>query len=272
MITDRKWFISVLLLVFLFLPGITKSQQKHTLSDSVFSIDTSNTEEEVVSPVIDSSASVTPAVEDTATNTAIPDTVIFREVDDRTVKKFQRNKDFEYANDPEYWKKEKPVQKKKANSMNQFLQGDTFRYLIYTFMIAVLLFVLFKVIAENKLHLFYRKPVKASAVITDETPEDIYDESLDEKLQKALKAGEYRMAIRFAYLKSLKLLDAKQMIHYHADTTNAEYVRSLKQTLPGNQFAALTRVYEYTWYGNFPVSDQQFETVIREFNHFYTLI
>ncbi len=90
----------------------------------------------------------------------------------------------------------------------------------------------------------------------------ITDENLDEiDFERAIAAAvaqqDYRLAVRYSYLKLLKLLADKGLIVYQADKTNRQYVRELKEPLRSG-FRDLTRRFDYAWYGNRPVSEAEF--------------
>jgi hypothetical protein len=202
-----------------------------------------------------------------------------RKVPDSMVNSLQKQKDFAYANDPEYWAREqerKAEARSTSNSkgfwsyFNDFFAGKTIRTITYGALIAFFLFVIYRIIVVNKLFLFYSAK-KAKTAETDEGV-DITDDNLDDKIQKAVAAKEHRLAVRFMYLKALQLLNDKQWIRYHADGTNHEYVSQMSGHRLANDFGFLTRIYDYMWYGEFTVTEEQFEIVYKNFSHFYNAV
>jgi hypothetical protein len=209
----------------------------------------------------------------------IPEAAELRQVPDSAVNSLQKKKDFAYANDPEYWARE-PERKVETSShssskgfwsyFNDFFSGTAVRTLTYGVLIAFFLFVIYRIIVVNKLFLFYSAK-KAKPAETDESV-DIDDNNLDEKIQKAIAAKDHRLAVRFMYLKSLQLLNEKQWIRYHADATNYEYVNQMRGHKLSSEFDFLTRVYDYMWYGEFTVTEEQFDIVHKNFSHFYNAV
>lgn len=202
-----------------------------------------------------------------------------RKVPDSMVNSLQKQKDFAYANDPEYWTREPERQAETRSGsngksfwdyFNDFFSGKAIRTITYGILIAFFLFVIYRIIVVNKLFLFYSGS-KAKATATDEAI-DIEDDNLDEKIQKAVAAKEHRVAVRFMYLKALRLLNDKQWIRYHADGTNHEYVSQMSGHKLATEFGFLTRVYDYMWYGEFTVTEEQFEIVQKNFSHFYNAV
>jgi hypothetical protein len=75
----------------------------------------------------------------------------------------------------------------------------------------------------------------------------------------AVKQGNYRMAVRYAYLELLELLDTKKIIDNRGDKTNYQLVMEVKRQPWANDFAAITLKYEYVWYGKYTINAQQYE-------------
>src|SRR5918993_202497 len=120
-----------------------------------------------------------------------------RHVPDSVVNSFKNGKGYEYANDPAYWKKAKPV----GDSWNIFeklLNPTMWKFIGYLFLIAIFIFVIQRLIANG---VFYRKEKKAEHLT------DLHDDvtRLDEHSLKALLKdflhdGKFKEAIRTHYL------------------------------------------------------------------------
>jgi hypothetical protein len=217
----------------------------------------------------------TETTEDTETKITIPEPVVFRQVPDSTVRHLQKQKEFAYANDPAYWTREpkiedEPRRKGFWDYFNALFAGSAIRYVTYGILIAFFLFVIYRLIVVNKLFLFYSSS-KPKATATGEAI-DITDENLNEKIQKAVDAKDYRLAVRYMYLKSLQLLNERQWIRFHADATNYEYVNQMSGHKLASEFGFLTRVYDYMWYGEFALTEEQFDLVYKNFSHFYNAL
>lgn len=225
--------------------------------------------------VVDQPVQVEPA--GTNEKVTIPEPLVFRKVPDSTARKLQRQDDFAYANDPAYWEHEpEPQIQNQAprkgfwDYFNEFFSGSAARSITYGILIAFFLFVIYRIIVVNKLFLFYSSK-KAKKEESSEAI-DIDDDNLDEKIKQAVDANDHRVAVRFMYLKALKLLNDRQWIRFHAEATNYEYVNQMSSHKLGNDFGFLTRVYDYVWYGEFTLTPEQFEIVYKNFSHFYNAL
>jgi hypothetical protein len=224
--------------------------------------------------------------------TRLPEPLTYRTVPDSTVRRYKNQKDFEYANDPAYWdlEREKELKRKREQEerewerrqkdqeykkgfwdyFNNFFAGDAIRIITYIVLGLFFLFVIYRIMVVNKLFLFYTSP---KTKVNDGGEEvDIEDENLDEKIRRAAEAGDHRQAVRFMYLKTLQLLNERQWIKYHVDATNYEYVLQMSKHKLGNDFSFLTRIYDYVWYGEFSLTQEQFDIVYNNFSHFYNAV
>ena len=84
-------------------------------------------------------------------------------------------------------------------------------------------------------------------------------------INQAISEENYRLAVRYLYLKSLRLLDQTEHISYRFQKTNEDYINEIKETGIKEQFTKITRLYDFIWYGDFPLSKERFEKVDREF-------
>lgn len=101
----------------------------------------------------------------------------------------------------------------------------------------------------------YGQPAAANADIRV-ADEDIHETDLEGLLQNAVSKGQYREAIRYKFLLLLKYLSEKNMIHWSPDKTNRDYQRELANTGMSTDFSRAVAVYEYIWYGNYPLDEE----------------
>jgi len=195
---------------------------------------------------------------------------ILRGVPDSVTDEQKNDPAFRYANDPSVWKEEEQEKSDSFTGLARFLSSKGFRYFIYCFLGAVLLFALYRIIVDNNLFFFYRRPSKAIDAPMDEA--ELPEEDLDQLLQKAIGEKAFRPATRFYYLKTLRMLEHRQMIKWHVQTTDEEYARQMDRLPQGESFRFLMRAYERVWYGKFPVNEMQFDRLSQYFQDFYNTI
>ncbi len=60
--------------------------------------------------------------------------------------------------------------------------------------------------------------------------------TLDEKIRESAANNEYRMAIRYLYLKTLRVLNERNAIKLHAKSTNNDYLQQMRTSSRYNEF------------------------------------
>ena len=85
-------------------------------------------------------------------------------------------------------------------------------------------------------------------------------EQLWEHYHKAKDAGDYRECLRVLYQISLKKLAENGWIITRAEKTNTEYLNELQSGEVADEFARLTQVHEYSWYGDTTIEAKDFTT------------
>ncbi len=111
---------------------------------------------------------------------------------------------------------------------------------------------------------FTRKSAVLSPLSIEE--EHIENIDLDHFIKEALAQKDYRLAIRFMYLRTLKQLSWKQIIEWHYDKTNTDYYREIVHKGVKDNFKQVSYLYDYIWYGEFPLDELGFNTAKKDFD------
>ena len=102
----------------------------------------------------------------------------------------------------------------------------------------------------------------------EENSEDIFNINYQRDIDKAAAAGNYRLAIRLMFLRSLKKMSERNIIRYKQDSTNLDYLMQISSSEYYNDFFRITRNYEYSWYGLFNVREDMYRVIRTEFDQF----
>ncbi|MBT8308430.1 MAG: DUF4129 domain-containing protein [Maribacter sp.] len=142
-----------------------------------------------------------------------------------------------------------------------------FRLIPYI-LIGILLFLFIKFFLKvNSSALLHTKENEAVATLSEEE-HIIKHEDINELIQNALKEKNYRLAIRYYYLLILRQMSEKGLIDWEIQKTNDDYSNELKKKSLKVPFGHITRLYDYIWYGDFPISETNYR---RAENTFATL-
>ncbi|MFI5155164.1 MAG: DUF4129 domain-containing protein [Chitinophagales bacterium] len=194
------------------------------------------------------------------------DSVQFRAVPDSVVKRMKQDKDFAYANNPAYWKKEESGNRNDMwFRMIRWIRSSVWvtRFL-YIILGGTVAFAIYVIAVRNRLFIFYSSPGKKKAEVAEEIESN--GEGLDEKIEAAVEAGNYRLALRYMYLRTLKTADEKGLIQFMIQKTNSEYVSELRGKAIAREFGFLTAAYEWAWYGGFEIRAEQFRPIKEQYD------
>jgi hypothetical protein len=109
-----------------------------------------------------------------------------------------------------------------------------------------------------------------NAVFNFSDIEDIANVDFEAKIAKAQQGGDYRVAIRWLYLKQLFSLNQKGAIIYQPYKTNIDYSLELTKMPYQKHFTELSRIYDYVWYGQYALSESDYRLFETNFKKFET--
>jgi len=123
-------------------------------------------------------------------------------------------------------------------------------------------------LSASNIRLFRKAPKQSDELIEEENADNIFEINFEKEIQNAAHAKNYRMAVRFMYLRTLKDLSNRNLINYVNTKTNSDYLLQLAGTAYYKSFFKLTRSFDYTWYGQFKVSEDSFAIIQNDFSSF----
>ncbi len=139
----------------------------------------------------------------------------------------------------------------------------------------VIIFVLFKIISayvnNDGNWVFGRKSDKININATN-IESNIHQADFNVLIEESLLKNDYRSAIRYYYLLSLKKLSEKEIIDWDSEKTNYDYYQEIKDEKVKKQFQYISYIYDYCWYGEFNIEKQEFETSKKAFDKLFDLV
>ncbi len=106
---------------------------------------------------------------------------------------------------------------------------------------------------------FALRGAKKLDVADDPDEADLQNTSWQRMMEEAAAAGELRAAVRYGYLHLLQNLAERDLIRYQPGKTNSDYAAELAGASGTADFRAVSRSYEYAWYGSYPITAGQFD-------------
>jgi hypothetical protein len=203
----------------------------------------------------------------------------------KNIEKYKSNKEFNYTEQTE--KPEPTFLEKVLNWLGQqFLQflewlfGVKYAKGILATILTALPYIVAGLVLFLLIKFFIKTKIKSAISLTNN--KSVINFSEDEKLlqnadldaltQKAISDNNYRLAVRFLYLKTLKQLTDKKLVVWEQQKTNEDYTNEITIKQLKNAFEIITRLYDFVWYGNFQINKVQFNTINTDFETIHNLI
>ena len=133
-----------------------------------------------------------------------------------------------------------------------------FRILPYI-LLGVLVYLLIRFFLKVNSNSIIGKAEEKGTVNYSEEEQIIKHEDINALISDAIKQKNYRLAIRYYYLLSLKHLTDRQSIEWQPQKTNEDYINEITEPSLKFDFENITKIYDYVWYGEFDVNVLKFE-------------
>jgi hypothetical protein len=197
---------------------------------------------------------------------------IDRETEENTEPVFEEDdwkdstKDLDYGEVDDAEKEEEPEPEIESDSSSFELPtlGPVGKILVLSLVAVILIILIAKLLGNNAIGGRGRlKQERAFSI--DELEENFQESDLERFLRIALENKDYQTAIRVYYLMIIKRLNELDWILWKKDKTNFDYVREVRNKPVYSMFRKLTFTFEFVWYGDFTISEQDYNAVSPEF-------
>ncbi|MCK0188504.1 hypothetical protein [Arenibacter sp. F20364] len=131
-------------------------------------------------------------------------------------------------------------------------------YIIYALMGALAIYLLVRFLTGENASAIFRKK-EASIINLNLAEEHIENLDLDALIRDAIQQKDYRLAIRYQYLKVLKTLSQHQIIEWHYKKTNQDYEKEIEAPKIKLLFKDVSYLYDHIWYGEQEIDDLKYQ-------------
>jgi hypothetical protein len=181
---------------------------------------------------------------------------------------------FEYADslDAQLRKLQKDEEKKlqftpKSNWLINILTAKITACIFWAIAIAFVGFLLYNLFLTQGIFARRYTRTKSNTIVNKEEA-ILTAADYDKLIAEAVNNKNYRLGIRYLYLQSLQLLANKGVVTFAVDKVNYQYVRELQGKPYKTAFAELTLNYEYIWYGEFYIDEENYLRISNHFKQF----
>ncbi|GEQ85889.1 hypothetical protein ULMS_13970 [Patiriisocius marinistellae] len=138
------------------------------------------------------------------------------------------------------------------------------RYLIYGVLVIFAIYIVIKLlVGDNASSFFTKKSAQLAPLNVEE--EHIENIDINSLIEKALQDNNYRLAIRYMYLKTLKQLSGASKIIWDFEKTNQDYYNEIEDPSLKTTFKRISYLYDYVWYGEFTLNEEDFISAQKDF-------
>lgn len=103
--------------------------------------------------------------------------------------------------------------------------------------------------------------------VAENIEENIHSIDFHKIIDTEIKNKNYRTAIRYYYLWLLKSFSDKKIIEWDIEKTNNDYYNEISSSDVKQTFRYLSYIFEYSWYGEFDLTKDEFEKAERVFKN-----
>jgi hypothetical protein len=151
----------------------------------------------------------------------------------------------------------------------QLLQA--IEYLIYFLLVMLAIYLIVKVLINENFNSIFNKKAKSFHDI-NLTEEHIETLDVNHLLRVALENTDYRLAIRYQFLITLQKLSKNDIIQWHFDKTNSDYLIEIAQPTIQQGFKKIAYLYDHIWYGEQTIDIFKYEKSVLDFEAINKLI
>ena len=200
--------------------------------------------------------------------------VVVRQPDPKSIEEFNNDDDFRYDEQETPGFFERLItwiwrkifgNVKSQDGINPFSFIKDF--VIIPVAILIIIFAIIKLTKINATGILGRKSKKTDLTYRIDD-ENVRGSEFDELMAKALDSKNYRLAVRYLYLKTLQQLDLLQLIVWNPNKTNRSYVNELTNKSLAPSFSEKIFLFELIWYGEYQIKESDFVQVQHAFELF----
>lgn len=202
-------------------------------------------------------------------------TVNTRKVSDEELNKVKSDEDYWYVNTvpPRNRETSPPSANEKGDKEKESRSRGIFNIpwlnvVFWIILIGGFIALLIWFLSTSNIRLFRKKPKQVNEETQEYTTDNIFEINFDRDIQQAIDAKNFRLAVRLMYLRTLRDLSDRKLISYTHEKTNSDYLFQLAGTTYYKNFFRLTRSFDYTWYGQFELSQDSFGVIQNDFSSF----
>lgn len=132
----------------------------------------------------------------------------------------------------------------------------------------LILYFIIKIFVNKNGNFFFSKKNRKLNIQNQDLIENIHEINFPESIANFERQKDYRTAIRYHFLLVLKKLSNQKLIKWHSEKTNKDYLAEIKKPDLKERFKELIYIFDYVWYGEFVITEEQYHQFKQKFLSF----
>lgn len=141
-----------------------------------------------------------------------------------------------------------------------------------TIVFLLVVYFIFRAVMNKEGSWVFGKSSDKNVIPVKDIEVNIHATDFNALIKDAESNNNYRLAIRYYYLWLLKSLTLAEIIEYDVEKTNSDYQNEISSKNTKEEFSYTSYLYNYIWYGEFDVNQQQFSKAKQAFMNFLKTI
>ena len=140
--------------------------------------------------------------------------------------------------------------------------------IFYAVIFLLVIFFIVKAVMNKEGKWVFGKSSDKSIIPISDIESNIHATDFESLIKAAEAEDNYRLAIRYYYLWLLKSLTHAEIIDYDVEKTNSDYYYEIQSETIKQEFSYTSYLYNYIWYGEFNIDQNQFDKAKHAFLNF----
>ena len=132
----------------------------------------------------------------------------------------------------------------------------------------LVIYFIFKAVVNKEGKWVFGKSSDKNIIPVTDIESNLHTTDFKTLIAQAENDNNSRLAIRYYYLWLLKKLTEEEVIEYDVEKTNSDYQNEITSKAISKQFAYTSYLYNYIWYGEFNIDQNEFNKAKESFNSF----
>ncbi|MGJ1415117.1 DUF4129 domain-containing protein [Sphingobacterium multivorum] len=151
---------------------------------------------------------------------------------------------------------------------NPYRFREEFGYVFAFLAVIALAFILYKVLYNRKQYFIKHSEEESELDVLAYVERNLMNSNLEPYIQEAIAQRNYALGIRYLQLLNIQKLAQSDHIKWKLSKTNAEFTQEIQNEELRRGFAECTRIFDYVWFGQFELTEDNFNQYQQLFHQY----